>query len=107
MSVQLPTSVRIGPFDFAVEDWDPRFASSAARFGECDKQQNIIRVRTDMPPQRIAEVLLHEINHAIWEVGACDELADEERVISAISMVWCQVWRDNPSLIACITKMVR
>lgn len=102
--IAMPHSVRVGAFDFAVEDWDPRQANSASRFGECDKQQNIIRVRTDIPRQRVAEVLLHEINHAVWEVGACDELAEEERVISAISMVWCQIWRDNPDLIAFLSE---
>lgn len=105
MTVALPKSVRVGCFDYAIEEWDTRLANAAERFGECDRLNNVIRVRTDMPPARVAEVLLHEVLHVIWEVGCCDS-GDEEKVVSILAMVQCQVWRDNPDLIAFMTKMM-
>lgn len=95
----LPESIRIGPFDFAVEEWPSQLASVAQRYGECDRINNVIRVRTDAPPQRQAEVLLHEVLHAVWECGACDT-ADEEKLCSIFGMSLAQVWRDNPAFVA-------
>ncbi len=95
----LPQSVRIGPFDWKVENWPSQHACSANRLGECDFILTTIRIRTDMPAARIAETLVHESLHAVWYVSGCRFAAgDEEKIVSVMAMHWISVLRDNPWL---------
>ena len=99
--IGLPPSVRIGPFDFRVDPWPPAEAAQREALGEIDRIGLVIRIRQDLPPQRQAETLLHEIVHGIWSVGSIDCLVPgEEGFVSAFSTFLMQVMRDNPQLLA-------
>jgi hypothetical protein len=97
----LPPSVRVGPFDFQIMAWAPYEAARREATGEIDRIGLVIRIRGDLPLQRKRETLWHEILHAIWLVGAIDNLVPgEENVITSLSPNLFQVMRDNPSLVA-------
>jgi hypothetical protein len=51
----LPGTVKIGPFDFIVHEWSPREASLRGCMGETDLSSLIIRIRSDLPAQRMKE----------------------------------------------------
>lgn len=103
---RLPTSVRVGCFDYAIEEWSPHLAATAQRLAECDRDNLVIRVRSDLPRQRIAEAVLHEILHAAFDAGAC-EVGDEERIVGVLGGMLAQVWRDNPEIVSYLSAALR
>lgn len=98
--VVMPTTIRVGHLDYRVEDWTPSEAYVNGRFGECDKHHLVIRVRADLPAQRKAEVLLHEVLHAAWEMGDLSDGCAEEKVVTVLANQMTQVWRDNPEFVS-------
>lgn len=99
----MPSSIRVGFRDYRVLDWDPREANVAGRLGECDRQNGVIRVRSDLSAQMRAGVLWHEVLHAVYDMG--DLAADnEEKVVTIMANQTLQVWRDNPDLVAYISE---
>ena len=96
----LPASIRVGYRDYAVEAWPPREASASERYAECDRVNQIIRVRDDLPEQLTAECLLHEVIHAAYDMACIDIGDSEERTVSALGNQLSQVIRDNPDLVA-------
>jgi hypothetical protein len=103
---EMPKSIRIGYRDYAVEHWPTNIATASNRLGECDRMNFVIRVREDMNPQLTAEVLLHEVIHAVWEMGCMGDppSGDEERCVNILGNQLTQVWRDNPKFIAFMTE---
>jgi hypothetical protein len=100
----LPSRVRVGPFDYRVEEWPSSAASAREMLGECDRVNLVIRIRTDIPRQQVAETFLHEILHAIWVVGSMYQAGDdEEKLVTKLSINIFQVMRDNPDVMDFIT----
>lgn len=93
-------TIRIGYRDCKVEAWPTDDAIESGAFADYDAAQQLIRVRTDLPPQLTAECLLHEVIHAAYDVGCLDVADSEERVVSVLGAQLSQVIRDNPDLIA-------
>ena len=95
----LPSSVRVGYRDYSILEWSSIDASSARRLGEADHHALVIRVRTDLPRQLIAEVLLHEVLHCCFWSGAIEHRDTEERIVLTLGNQLAQVWRDNPAFV--------
>lgn len=95
-----PTTIRIGYSDFEIVDWNSKEASSAGRYGECDKANAVIRVDTTYGSIKAASTLLHEILHGCFDVAGIDEADSEERTVTQLSNILTQVLRDNPHLVA-------
>lgn len=98
--IDMPATLRVGPFDFRIESWSSREASAADRYGECDRFNNVIRVRDDLNGQRTAETMIHEILNAVWGTQAFEGDQNEESIVTGISLGLAQVMRDNPEMIA-------
>jgi hypothetical protein len=98
--MELPKSVRVGYRDYAVVPWPTREADAAGADGYCDKQFGIIRIREGMDAVETLATLWHELRHAAWSVGCIGDDSNEERVVSILSNVDVQIWRDNPDLVA-------
>ena len=101
---ELPKSIRVGYRTYAVEDWPAIQASAAARWGECDPTNLVIRVRVDLAQMIRAEVLLHEVLHAAYDMGRLEPGADEEKTVSVLANQLAQVWRDNPDLVSFLSE---
>ncbi|MDR3538792.1 MAG: hypothetical protein P4L71_20015 [Acetobacteraceae bacterium] len=96
----LPEPVKIGYRTYHVEAWEHLAAMSAERRGECSHIEHVIRVDTVYGKTETAEILLHEILHAVWTVFRLEEGDTEERIISASANGLTAVWLDNPGLLA-------
>lgn len=103
---QMPETIRVGYLDYVVEAWPSSLASTSDRIGECDRQNSIIRIRDDLPPQKTAEVLLHEVLHAAYDMG-CISGEDEEKIVSIFGHQLTQIWRDNPQFVAFMESTFR
>lgn len=95
-----PTSVRVGHFDYVIEQWTPRSAQAASRYGESSSVEQVIRVDTSQHPQRVRETLLHEILHAVFRSMGFDDVQNpsEEFIVGATAHVLTQVMVDNPDV---------
>ena len=97
-----PAAIKVGPFVYRVKDWDQRAANNSEAWGMCDKATHTILLDQSMGPQKMREVLLHEINHAIYNavgLNIHDEIS-EERIVLAMTYQQLAVMRDNPDLVA-------
>lgn len=104
---KLPARVRIGALDYTVKPWSPMAADNTSAYGMCDRSTCVILIREDLVPQKMAEVLVHEVLHACYHGAGLviDEGISEERIVLALALQWVQVLRDNPALLSFILEV--
>jgi hypothetical protein len=102
---QLPEMIVISGFDIAIEKWSTVGAHASHRYGEFSSIEQLIRIsESHAHPTMLLDTVIHEIMHAIyWAAGVEDE-DKEERIVSAMSSAWMQIWRDNPALLAWVVR---
>ncbi|MER7707238.1 hypothetical protein ABTX81_30595 [Kitasatospora sp. NPDC097605] len=112
----VPARLRIGHLtytvllDTAVVD-EASVRGQVALHGFSSSGEQRIGVRADLPSDREAEVVLHEVLHQCLRVAGVDPDADaaaglkdvEERAVNSIAGVLLAVLRDNPALTAYLT----
>jgi hypothetical protein len=98
----LPKSVRIGALDYKVKTWSPKAADNTGALGLCDRETCKILLKGTLGPQKMAEVLLHEVVHGCFDgAGLRVDLGPhEENIVNGLGYQLLQVIRDNPKLIA-------
>lgn len=106
--MKLPTTIRVGYKDYAVELWPAAIANAERALGQCDPLAAKIYVCEGLFDIETAKVLMHEVFHALWDVGCLHAAADhdEELAVSVLSNGFMQVWRDNPALRECLMLAV-
>ena len=104
----LPKACVIGHRTWKIRPYPPAKADKAREDGSCIYATTTILVRTDKRSgvQR-ANILLHEIEHAIWDEAGLAEGDSEEKIVSAVSNIRMQVFRDNPDVIDWISEKAR
>lgn len=110
MTAKRPATLRIGGLDYTVKEWNKQAAENAGCWGLCDRTTLTILVCEGLPPQREAEVLLHEVLHAAYDVGGLNAIAEhlsEERLVGVLTYQLIAVWRDNPQLVAYLEGTLR
>lgn len=111
IDLPMPSSVRIGCFEHAISDMDPMKSVSMNRIGEYDTLHLSIEILRQMPKQRLAETLMHEIFHGLWHVTGLRNDSngpdEEEHAVTVLSMAMTQLIRDNPVLIAWMLQNLR
>lgn len=101
----LPTSLRVGPFDFSMQKWTAQQAQSVNCFGQIAPAELRISIQLDMPsPQKAADTFLHEAGHAIWWTCHLADEDKEERIVAVFAKAWLQVFRDNPLILPWIQR---
>ena len=95
----LPKILRIGPYDIRVSVLTAEVADVEEIFGAYRHAAREIRLDVRRGSVDVAETLLHEINHAIWQTYALQERDSEERIVQALSTGQTQLLRDNPELV--------
>lgn len=106
--INLPRGLRIGYRDFTVEPWDPLDASGYAKFGSFSNMAGVIRIRADLPPQEMANTLLHEVLHVCHFTGGIqDGGKTEEETVVVLTNQLAQVWRDNPEFVAFMSAALK
>jgi len=104
--MQLPDSVKVGPFLFDIMPRDEQWHRITDDWGSMvidDLEINI--VTTERPPVFIVDTLVHEIFHAIWDVFHLEEDDTEERIVATLATGWLGVLRDNPELVSCLLQV--
>ena len=103
----LPSSIRVGPYDFAIELMPASWRDTTGYLGEFSPDEHVIRLQAEPAGAAIAiDTLLHEIGHAIWWGYHLADSEQEERVVSIMGTAWTQVYKDNPALLQWIAKGV-
>lgn len=102
--MEMPKKVKIGVFDFAIEDWHPRTAAHKRAYGECETANLVIRIDQSYDQRKVADSLLHEILHAVFWAWGVEDGDKEERLVNTLSTAICTVWRDNPDVIAWLNE---
>lgn len=100
----LPAAVKIGYRDWSVVAMPPLEASTADIYGDCNKLLGVIRVRADCSPAMQAEILLHEILHALHFTGQLSDEDKEERLVAVLAIQLASLWRDNPDLVSFLSE---
>lgn len=96
----LPTSIRVGFRHYTVIKWDQTDSFMTGSMGDHCSLQCKIRIANGLNPAQTANTLLHEVFHACYHYAELMDKDGEERIVSGMSNVLCQVWQDNPELIA-------
>lgn len=102
--MKIPRKLRIGPHTFIVktDDESVRVLRADPARGDCVPHDQVIRVDPERPESGVAETLMHETLHGIWDVSGlraagCDD--DEEQIVTTFAPWLVLVLRDNPKLV--------
>ena len=103
--MSLPETVVVGPFTYEVVSSKEHTERLNALGLTGQAQHDLLRltIADDLPSDKQAEILLHEILHACFNVSGC-ELEHQESFIRAIAAPLFGVIRDNPELITAWTN---
>lgn len=107
---ELPASLRIGPYDYTVRAVDELESLKTGFSGFCDKGELEIGIADFIPPQRKAEVALHEVIHACFQTGDLLEGEPgftEEKIVTVLAQQLMQVVRDNPEFVAWFSENLK
>ena len=104
---KLPPTIRVGVYDFAIEQWDSCTAMGRHRWGECSVSEMHIGIQRDMPSRiKAADTFSHEVMHATyWAFGISDD-DKEERTVNLMASGMLCVYRDNPWLLDWLKEAV-
>ena len=92
----IPKVVRIGCYNYSVNLMHDDDAAIAGVMGAAYHSQLSIRLRTDVPPQQLANTFLHEVIHAIHYVFGIGDDDNEETFTNLTTNGLCAFWMDNP-----------
>lgn len=104
----LPSWVRVGPFQVEIRiDVIP--GDAYTYFGEYSFDTQVIRLNplAISSSRRLADTLIHEIGHAIFDIYGLAEADGEERTVRTLSTAWIQVYGDNPWLLGWLSRALR
>lgn len=101
-----PPSLRIGPFDMAVEVKDKINDDEDA--GVYNHGLSI-ELRSDQHNSAVfaLDTVLHEIGHGIYRTFGLNEASNEEAVVTAMATGWAMVLRDNPAFVNWLYRMIQ
>jgi cob(I)alamin adenosyltransferase len=96
----IPTLVKIGAVDYKIL----LEGAEADEYGSCDTATQTIHISKNQTAQTVADTLLHEIMHAIWNESGIFILKrpSEETIVRTMSTWVRMVLRDNPHVAAFI-----
>jgi hypothetical protein len=104
----LPKSVRVGPYDIALEPMTPARQHTEDATGYFAYAETKIAFEAHpVSGPYAADTLIHEISHAIYYVYGIKSEDDEERTVSTLSTGLVQVFRDNPWLLGWLKKALK
>ena len=102
VAVKLPKTIKVGYRDFNVSQ-----APLRDRYGECDKDRGQILYAPGQSNLQLLNTILHEIDHACWDLGGLEDKEPEERVVTVLNNVRTGVLRDNRELVSWINYILK
>ena len=106
--MKLPSHVSIGSMKYRVIDMTQEMHEVSGAHGLCDTTQLIIYVNPNQSDKKRWSTLWHECLHAQFEESAMlKDKEDEEAIVSHLERIQCLVFKDNPTLMKNLTKVLR
>lgn len=102
--MEIPTKIKVAGYDIEIIRWNIFDGYKRQRFGEFCAADQSIAIDITLKPFKLVSTLIHEINHAIFWAYHLEDKDEEERIVSVFATAWTQVYRDNPDLLAFISK---
>lgn len=97
-----PATIRVGPYSYAVEMRADDSGSSV--WARIRYKERTLRVDPAMSTQMQRAALLHELLHAVNDLGGFSEdkywPKDDERYSTTVAPLWLMVLQANPDLVA-------
>jgi hypothetical protein len=104
----LPGSIRVGPFDYAIERMNPREAAARDVYGLCSNAEYKISISPMIGSAvKLVDTFLHEVGHAIYNYRHLEDEDKQERVVGNFSVGFTAVFRDNPWLLTWLADCLR
>lgn len=92
----IPKQIKIAGNDYTVLTNANEYLQSKDCLGECGYIDQFIKVRTNMPQQRIKQAFIHEMVHLmLFEAGFIYTVYDNEKMVRPIANILYQILRDN------------
>lgn len=108
--LSLPSQIKVGPFTFDVKkaekliDDDGKTGLWGLYLPEC---HSIILSEEMDTPAKLAEIVIHEVGHAIWDMMRLGKRPKEEKVVTYMARGWLQVYQENPGLLKWLNEATR
>lgn len=102
--MQLPEGIKVGPYTIVFQEINPdeeheENVQDAWGFFDMRHQRICLDPELEGRPVLMAEVIMHEVTHAINEVyGVSEDSHPEEKMVTQGARGWTQVLKDNPHL---------
>jgi len=100
----LPKRITVGWRTFKVAGFDN--ASKAEYSGQADVVAGELRFNLNHDDQFLAQILLHELIHSIFQVYTDNE-GVSEGMVDALASGLQTLWRDNPELIKWLDHRIK
>ena len=80
--IELPKTIKVGYAVYSVENWSETDARDVSRVGEADHARLLIKICDNLPCTKRAEILLHEIFHAllVFFMGVIGDMMNRHRI---------------------------
>lgn len=104
-----PKKIKILNLEYKIRWVDKAIQIGSEAQGWCDFENQLIVINKEASDQVVAEVFLHEINHALLAALDLMEIADvdHEQIVSRISTGFCTIWKQNPSAFKWWTNLMK
>ena len=105
--MNVPAQIALGPHTYEIrsDHETSTLLREDGKAGDSLRARLIIRVDAEVPHTSVAETLLHETLHCIWDLTPLRDASDdeEERIVSALAPYLLDVLRRNPKLVTYLT----
>jgi len=103
---ELPSSVKIGYSTYEIEVLDHKVAYAKGCLGEINFDNGVIKIDTSATKSSVANTLLHEIIHAVYQAASAREVSNptEEYLTCMYANGLTQVFVDNPDILTFIKE---
>jgi hypothetical protein len=90
--------IRVGHYRVEVRPFGPGEAAAEDKNGDYDNDTKTVRIDSDIPTEFQAEILIHEVIHALWDFHAWPETMTEEEVCARLAKGLSGLFSANPTL---------
>lgn len=108
LAASLPKKLTIGPYPYRIEFADEWLMfEGSKKWGLCSFDTCIISITNPSlfpSTEMFVGVVIHEILHAMWSVGNIPDRTKEEPAVLALETQLVQLFKNNPTFIAWVTK---
>lgn len=102
--MDLPSEIRIGPFDYSVVEISAEQAEELRDDANIDCEALVMQVNVDQAKTVVLESLTHEILHALWSLAGGHSLTTEEMWVAKMAPLLLCLVRDNPAVLRMLNE---